>query len=51
MNKFIFITLFLVGNVFSIPSTDFNIYNNKIEKVLESGSFTIGIDSNSSDLN
>ena len=36
---------------FTIPSADFSIYNNKMEKVLESGSFTIGIGPNSSELN
>ena len=36
---------------FTIPSADFSIYNNKMEKVLEPGSFTIGIGPNSSELN
>lgn len=36
---------------FTIPSTDFSIYNNKMEKLLEPGSFTIGIGPNSSELN
>ena len=36
---------------FIIPSTDFSIYNNKMKKVLEPGSFTIGIGPNSSNLN
>ena len=36
---------------FTIPSADFSIYNNKMEKVLELGSFTIGIGPNSSELN
>lgn len=36
---------------FTIPSADFSIYNNKMEKVLEPGSFIIGIGPNSSELN
>lgn len=36
---------------FTIPFADFSIYNNKMEKVLEPGSFTIGIGPNSSELN
>ena len=36
---------------FTIPSADFSIYNNNMEKVLEPGSFTIGIGPNSSELN
>lgn len=36
---------------FTIPSADFSIYNNKMGKVLEPGSFTIGIGPNSSELN
>lgn len=36
---------------FTISSADFSIYNNKMEKVLEPGSFTIGIGPNSSELN
>lgn len=35
---------------FSIPSSAFSIYNNKMKRVLESGSFTIGIGPNSENL-
>lgn len=35
---------------FIIPSTDFKLYNNKMKKVLEPGSFTIGVGTNSSNL-